>query len=203
MADGYYINAEGLTPAKENPFLRDLLDSRAVGTKTQIIKGKKGWATKSMHLIDPETGELSEDTLCLAHKTPVDRGQFVKIFVAGLHATFDLSKKARSAFTALLRQYSEENVGKNNRNDMILFTILDAENYGWKVGRSTFRSAMNELCHKKFLCPVAGGSDLYWTNPTFFHKGDRLVVVNHYVVDDGKTIQGQASQQQMTLGEDS
>lgn len=184
MSESYYVNSDGLTPATANPFVRDLLASRDVGTKAQILKGKKGWATKAAHLLDPETGELLEDTLCLAHKVAVDRGQFVKIFVAGLQATFDLSKRARSAFTALLNEYSDGSVGQDKRNDMVIFTQDMAAEHGWKVSRSTFRSAMNELCHKNFLCPVTGTSGWYWTNPTFFHRGDRLVVVNHYVTGD-------------------
>lgn len=185
MAEKYYMNAEGLEATRENPFLVALLKDE-LGTKTQLVKGKGGWASKAAHLLDPETGELlGDDTLCLAYKVAVDRQKFVKVFVSGLQAAFDLSKKARTAFTVMLQRYSDNSSCRpGDRNDMVIFSLADAEAGGWKVSRSTFRSAMNELCHKKFLCPVSGASDWYWTNPTFFHKGDRLVMVNHYVTGD-------------------
>lgn len=181
-----YVSGEGLVECEENPFLLELLGSREVGSKTNIVKGKGGWATKAAHLIDPETGEiLGEDTLCLAYKTPLDQGRFVKVYVAGLQAAFDLSKRARTAFTALLNRYSNDTSCRPGaRNDMVIFSQKTAEDAGWKASRQVFRSAMNELCHKKFLCPVVGASDWYWTNPTFFHRGDRLVMVNHYVTGD-------------------
>jgi len=186
---GNYVSSEGFTPEPENPFVRHLLDAREIGTKSQIVKGKKGWATKATSLVDPETGEVLSDQLCLAHKTAVDRGKFIKIFVAGLQATFDLSARARKAFTAMMQVYSDEPCGPAQRNDMIIFNHRMAHESDWKPSRDVFRSAMNELCLKKFLCPVEGTVDWYWTNPTFFHRGDRLVIVNHYVTGEAaKTI---------------
>ena len=180
-----YVTTEGIEAAPENPFVRDLLASRELGDKTQIIKGKKGWATKAATLLDPETGEVLADSLCLAHKTAVDRGKFVKIFVAGLQATFDLSKRAREALTAILQYHgTEAKCGPTQRNDIVIFPHHVAQQTAWRPSRQVYRSAMNELCLKKFLCPVQDTVDWYWTNPTFFHKGDRLVIVNHYVTGE-------------------
>lgn len=178
-----YVSGEGLEPSEENPFVPALLKNRAIGTRAKIVKGKAGWATKSAALVDPETGEMLGDTLCLAHKTAVDKEHFVKVYVEGLRATFDLSKRARSAFTLLLEEYNDT-ARPVLRNDMVIFSFKLARDRGWTTSQAAFRSAMNELCHKKFLCPVTGSTDWYWTNPTFFHKGDRLVIVNHYVFDE-------------------
>lgn len=180
-----YVSSEGIEAASENPFVMDLLKAREVGDKVQIIKGRRGWATKAAHLLDPETGEVLSDSLCLSHKTSVDRGKFVKIFVAGLQATFDLSKRAREALTAILQYHgTEATCGPTQRNDIIVFPYLVAQETAWSPSRQVYRSAMNELCLKKFLCPVAGTVDWFWTNPTFFHKGDRLVIINHFVTGE-------------------
>lgn len=182
-----YVSGKDLEPKPDNPFVRALLDSKEIGSKLQLVKGSKGWATKTASLFDPETGEELSDTLMLTRKIPRDKGQFIKIFVEGLKATFDLSRRARNAFAMLLQEYQDEARPKM-RNDMVIFSYAVAEKRGWTTNQANFRSAMNELCHKKFLCPVSGTSDWFWTNPTFFHKGDRLVVVTHYVMDDGKTV---------------
>jgi len=184
--DSYYTSGAGLVPARTNPFVNDMLQSKEFGEKTRLVRGKKGWATKAATLFDPETGEVISDQLCLATKQEVDNAQFVKIFVAGLHATFGLSKRGRDAFTALLRMMMDNRYKREDTNDRVMFDIHDAEKYGWRVQRGTFRSAMNELCHNKFLCPVEGASDWYWTNPTFFHRGDRLVIVSHYINRDAE-----------------
>lgn len=183
-AKSYYTTAEGIEPAKQNPFLRAFLESGAVKEKMQIVKGKKGWVAKTLDLHDPVTGELTEAAVMLATRKVVDRANHIKIYVDGLQSMFELSKRGKCALTALLKMLNEENrCGQGDRNDMISFDLDDATKYGWAVSRGTFRAGMNELCLKKFLCPVSGGNDWYWTNPTFFHKGDRIVLVNHYIVE--------------------
>lgn len=172
---GNYVSSKKITPKKNNPFLRNLLDSGDIKPKTKLLKGSKG------EVYDGLTGEIFTGTKCFLKETTVDEGLFVKVYKSGIKDVFQLSVRAQKAFAVLLEIYSTESCGSKKTNDMVSFNYRIAQESEWKPSRDVFRSAVNELCEKDFLCPVENTTEFFWINPTIFHRGSRLAMVNLYV----------------------
>lgn len=170
-----YISTKGIVAEKHNPFLQNLLQSGELKSKNKILKGPKG------EVYSNGAGEIFTGAKCFLKETTVDEGLFIKIYASGLKDIFNLSTCAQKAFAALTTIYSKESCGPKKINDMVSFNYRMAQESEWKPSKKVFRSALNELCKKKFLCPVADAPDWFWTNPTIFHRGSRLAMVNLYV----------------------
>ncbi len=66
-----------------------------------------------------------------------------------------------------------------------LYSVNSAKDYLW-VGKreymishgiksvNTFKVALNELIHQGYICKINGFTDVYWINPMYFFKGNRL-----------------------------
>jgi hypothetical protein len=129
---------------------------------------------------------VSEDVHTLKSGKNKDNGAFVYINIAKLNDITSLSKRAQKAFQVLMQEYSKDTCGAKKTNDMVTFNFRMAQESEWKPSKDVFRSAINELCHKQFLCPVADAAEWYWINPTIFYRGNRLAVVNLYVQEGAK-----------------
>ena len=132
----------------------------------------------AQELINPGTGEVSH--VSMIHEViEKDDAEFVKVFAAGVAATYDLSKTGRGVFQVILDEYQRTPMHGGFADSVELFWFGDGL-AGRNVGMSqkTFQRGLKELLEKRFLAPRSPSS--YWVNPTLFFKGDRVMFVKEY-----------------------
>ena len=108
-----------------------------------------------------------------------DDAEFVKVFAAGVSASYELSKTAQRVFQVVLDQYQRTPMNRGYADHVNLFWFDDG--IEWRdVGMSekTFQRGLKELLEKRFLHPK--GPTAFWTNPALFFKGDRVMFVKEY-----------------------
>lgn len=170
----YYITRKDVVSSKENPWAGDLAHT--------IKKGGRiaGFATTNNHsLMDRRTGEISEDMAVIGVRKVIDREEFVKFFSAGIDGVFELAKGAKDLFRIILKAYLD---AKNNPDQLYISYDAIVDDYEYSRSRATFTGSLNELCLKGFLAPVERRENLYWVNPNLFYKGDRMRIVQDYVL---------------------
>lgn len=96
-----------------------------------------------------------------------DDAEFVKVFAAGVAASYSLSKSAQGVFRVVLDLYQDGPENKGNAD----FVKLSPSGEGLDIGmaRRTFQRGLKELLEKRFIYPRDPAS--FWLNPAVFIKG--------------------------------
>lgn len=183
-----YTPRPDIQPSETNPFVGDLVDHASKGmiiknkTRGRVMMANNGFVAQKLGLHNQSTGEVLEDeSLVVAVKKAVDTEEFVKIFVGGMTALFGLSKRAYEVATCLMKSYNHGQL--SGTNDLIYFNHREAVDQGYSRKYQTYKSALNELVGAGFMAPAAKGKDWYWINPTLFYRGDRVTIINQYVLN--------------------
>ena len=136
-------------------------------------------AGRSDNLVNQQTGEV-EAISTIYKVVEKDDAEFVKVFAAGVAASYDLTKTAQRVFTAVLKVY-EETPMRGGYVDFIDLYWFDGGLCGQAIDMSekTFQRGLKELFAKSFLAPRLHNS--YWINPSLFFKGDRVRFIREYV----------------------
>jgi hypothetical protein len=146
----------------------------------QTIRSKRRWV-KSGHtedLVNSVTGEVS-GVSAIHQIEERDDAEFVKVFAAGVAASYDLTRTAQRVFQVVLDQYQRTPMSRGYADVVNLFWFGDGVE-GRDVGMSekTFQRGLKELLMKRFLWakdPVS-----FWVNPALFFKGDRVLFIKEY-----------------------
>lgn len=171
------INLRKLTYSPhENP----LLHAASVPTKRKRVYS----ALAERRLIDADTGELTH-CATIYQIEEVDTEHFVKIYTAGIAASYELSKTAQKTFCAILAEYEQQPMS-NGYAESVQLAWFDNGLCGKAIDlpERTFRRGLVELLRKKFLAPKSPHT--YWVNPALFFKGDRVQFVNEYRRKDAR-----------------
>jgi len=196
MSKDFYPKRSNIREFEENPFVASLVTSVKSRNKTVAFAGRGN------AVINQETGEMLGDTAVIGIQKQVEKTEFIKLYQAGIAAAFDLSKSGQGVLSVLLQLYRES----KNTPEVVYFNFNAAKkDFEYKFGNTTFTKGLNELLIKEFLAPVKDRQNLYWINPAYFFKGDRLRVINEYVVKSSKNIQKKledAGQQRMEFDGD-
>ena len=129
-------------------------------------------------LMNPATGEIT--AVATIHQVEErDDAEFVKVFAAGVAASYELTKTAQRVFQVVLDQYQRTPMSRGFADYVNLFWFDDGID-GRLVGMSeyTFKRGLRELIDKRFIHPKDSAS--FWTNPALFFKGDRVMFVKEY-----------------------
>ena len=168
--------------SQQLPNLRKLEYSLTVNplVHTSDIKVKQRQVRTGVRrdLVDPQTGEVS--AVATIHSIEEkDDAQFVKVFAAGLAATYDLSKTAQMTFQAILDEYQRTPMA-GGFVDTLYLAWMDGGLSGRDIGMSdkTFQRGLKELLSKGFLAPRSPNA--FWVNPSLFFKGDRVLFLREY-----------------------
>ena len=156
-----------------SPTVNPLVEPQVVSTKRRYVR-----SGRADELLDPRTGEVhGVATIHVVEER--DDAEFVKVFAAGVSASYDLSKTAQRVFQIVLDQYQRTPMSRGYADSIELYWFGDGIE-GRDVGLSerTFRRGLIELIEKRFLAPKNPTS--YWTNPALFFKGDRVAFVKEY-----------------------
>lgn len=129
-------------------------------------------------LADIETGEVVA-TSTIHQIEHVDSDHFVKVFSAGIAATYELTKTGQRTFQAILQIYENAPMS-GGFVDAIYLAWFDDGLSGQKLDMSekTFQRGLKELLYRGFLSPKA--PNLFWVNPALFFRGDRVLFMKEY-----------------------
>ena len=129
-------------------------------------------------LVNQATGEIT-GVAAIHQIEERDDAEFVKVFAAGVAASYDLTKTAQRVFQVVIDQYQRTPMSKGYADYVNLFWFGDGIE-GRDVGMSekTFQRGLKELLAKRFIYPKDSAS--FWTNPALFFKGDRVLFIKEY-----------------------
>lgn len=156
-----------------SPTINPLVEPQEVRSKRRYVRSGRG-----EDLVNPLTGEVVG--IATIHQIEErDDAEFVKVFAAGVAASYDLTKTAQRVFQVVLDQYQRTPMSRGFADYVNLFWFGDGIE-GRDVGMSefTFKRGLRELLDKKFLHPKDSAS--FWTNPALFFKGDRVRFIKEY-----------------------
>jgi hypothetical protein len=162
-----------LSKLQYSPTINPLMQPQQVTTKRRYVR-----SGRSEELINPATGEV-HGVATIHQVEERDDAEFVKVFAAGVSASYDLTQTAQRVFQVVLDQYQRTPMSKGFADYVNLFWFDDGID-GRSVGMSeyTFKRGLRELVDKSFLAPKDSAS--FWTNPALFFKGDRVMFIKEY-----------------------
>lgn len=156
-----------------SPTINPLVEPQEIKSKRRYVK-----SGRADDLINPTTGEVV-GVAAIHQIEERDDAEFVKVFAAGVAASYELTKTAQRVFQIVLDQYQRTPMSKGYADYVNLFWFGEGIE-GRDVGMSekTFQRGLKELLEKRFLYPK--GPTAYWTNPALFFKGDRIMFIKEY-----------------------
>ena len=156
-----------------SPTFNPLVEPQMLKTKRRLVK-----SGRSEDLVNPATGEIT-GVAAIHQIEERDDAEFVKVFAAGVAASYELTKTAQRVFQVVLDQYQRTPMSRGYADVVNLFWFGDGIE-GRDVGMSekTFQRGLKELLEKRFLW--AKDSASFWTNPALFFKGDRVLFIKEY-----------------------
>lgn len=156
-----------------SPLVNPLITPQEIKTKRRYVR-----SGRNEDLINSQTGEIRGVTT-IQQIEERDDAEFVKVFAAGVAASYELSKTAQRVFQVVLGQYERTPMSRGYADYVNLYWFNDGID-GHSVGMSerTFQRGLKELIEKRFLASKDGIA--FWTNPALFFKGDRVVFVKEY-----------------------
>jgi hypothetical protein len=156
-----------------SPVINPLMEPQQITSKRRYVR-----SGRADELISNASGEIvGVATIHLVEDR--DDAEFVKVFAAGVSASYELSKTAQRVFQVVLDQYQRTPMNRGYADHVNLFWFDDGIE-GRDVGMSekTFQRGLKELLEKRFLHPK--GPTAFWTNPALFFKGDRVMFIREY-----------------------
>ena len=162
-----------LSRLQYSPTINPLMQPQQVTTKRRYVRSGRG-----EDLVNTSTGEIV-GVAAIHQVEERDDAEFVKVFAAGVAASYELSKTAQRVFQVVLDQYQRTPMSRGFADHVNLFWFDDGID-GRTVGMSeyTFKRGLRELIDKSFLYPKDSAS--FWTNPALFFKGDRVMFIKEY-----------------------
>jgi hypothetical protein len=140
------------------------------------IKGKG--RHQNADVVSLETGEVTGCAV-IRRVEQVDDEQFVKVFSAGVAASFELTKTAQRVFQTILQIYQETPMSGGYAESVRLFWFGEGlDGKALDMSEKTFRRGLIELLDKKFLAPRSPNE--YWVNPHLFFRGNRVMFAREY-----------------------
>lgn len=140
------------------------------------IKAKR--RTSNADVVSLETGEVTGCAV-VRRVEEVDDEHFVKVFSAGVAASFDLTKTAQKTFHAVLEAYQRTPMSGGFAEAVSLYWFdggLDGRVLD--MSEKTFQRGLKELLAKGFISPKM--PNVYWVNPHLFFRGDRVMFAREY-----------------------
>lgn len=163
--DGY-VTTKNIEEFTENPFLEPI---KHIRTKNKI----RSVDSTEIDAVVRETGEVVGESKLVTMKE-VDESQFLKVFLNGLYSMLTLSHGGLKLLIYILIILCKTNTKKHSDDSIYLDFDSIVHDVRYKPSRTTFTSARNELCNKKFLAKQKNRRNMYYINPTRFFKGCRL-----------------------------
>lgn len=156
-----------------SPSVNPLVETQTIKTKRRLVK-----SGRTEELVNAATGEVA-GVAAIHQVEERDDAEFVKVFAAGVAASFDLSRTAQRVFSVVLDRYQSTPMAGGYADAVSLYWFGDGlEGKDCGLSERTWQRGMKELLEKRFLWPRTGSD--YWVNPSLFFKGDRVLFIKEY-----------------------
>lgn len=157
-----------------SPAANPLIEPTDVPVKKKRVRS----SLASRMLVDASTGEVTA-TAVIHQIEDKDTDEFVKVFAAGISASYELSRTGQRVFQAILQEYEQTPMSRGYA-DSIYLAWFDGGLSGREIDMSeyTFKRGLRELLDKGFIAPQA--PNIFWVNPALFFKGDRVMLIREY-----------------------
>jgi hypothetical protein len=156
-----------------SPTINPLIEPQTITSKRRYVR-----SGRSDELINPATGEV-HGVATIYQVEERDDAEFVKVFAAGVSASYELTKTAQRVFQVVLDQYQRTPMSRGYADHVNLFWFGDGiEGRDAGMSERTFQRGLKELIEKRFIASKDGTA--FWTNPALFFKGDRVIFVKEY-----------------------
>lgn len=158
---------------KLSPEVNPLLDPQSIEIKKRWVK-----SGKSEEVINTATGEIS-GVAAIHQIEDKDDEEFVKVFAAGVAASYALSRTGQRVFQSVLDEYQRTPMNRGFADAVEIYWFGEGI-AGRNIGMSepTFNRGMRELLGKGFIYPRSPTT--YWVNPSLFFKGNRVLFIKEY-----------------------
>ena len=139
---------------------------------------RKVYAGRNEELVNSVTGEVTHVSAVVTVEDRDDES-FVKVFAAGVAASYELSRTGQRVFQAILYEYERSPMRSGFAEYIELFWFND-QLCGRTIDMSekTFQRGLKELLELAFLSPRTPTT--FWVNPALFFKGDRVRFIKEY-----------------------
>ena len=131
-----------------SPLINPLVEPQQIKTKQRLVK-----SGRNEDLVNPVTGEITG--IAAIHQIEErDDAEFVKVFAAGVSATYELTKTAQRVFQVVLDQYQRTPMSRGYADSVELFWFdsgIDGRDAG--MSERTWMRGLKELLEKRFLYP--------------------------------------------------
>lgn len=162
----------------KNPFAQQAIVHTITGTRMIYSSPQKN--SDTFAAVNTSTGEIAGD-LQFGKRIKVDRTHFLKFYAEGVRMFLGLKSAGIKVFMVIYqmildsKEYQQDKIGLN-------YELMDEEVKA-EISRATFYRGIKELQNVKFLAPTFYDG-IYWINTDYVFKGDRLTLVNQYILDE-------------------
>lgn len=161
---------------RENPFKDIVIKESRFGTRMIYASPAN---IDSFALVDTTTGEA--ESLNFGKRMKVDKTQFLRLYASGIKMFFDISSAGCKVFMLVYDQLMQNQSWGADHVDLVYNLLPDDTQK--KISRSTFHRGIRELVKARFLAP-AFQQGKYWINASYVFKGNRITLVNQYILDE-------------------
>ena len=161
-----------------NPFIKDLLKQSKKG---EPLKQYSADGSKFM-IVNTNTLETAPVS-AFGTSEEVEMNRFVKLYVDGVGAIMGLKNAGKKVFGLLYMQIRGKD-GKDKDEVTLNYALIPEETKKeLKLSNTTFYRGVRELIDLKFIAPTMA-INVYYINPTYIFNGDRLVIMNQYLLKE-------------------
>lgn len=166
----------------KNPFIQSAIVHTVTGTR--MIYGSPTGDNDTFAAVNTSTGEIAGD-LQFGKRIKVDKTNFLKFYADGVRMFLGLKSAGIKVFM-IIYQNIIDSKEFNQEKIALTYELLDEE-IQKNISRATFFRGLKELKEVKFLAPTLYDG-IYWINIDYVFKGDRLTLVNQYVLDNAEEV---------------
>ena len=165
----------------KNPFMQQALVHTVTGTR--MIYGSPT-GDDTFAAVNMTTGENLGD-LQFGKRLKVDKTNFLKFYADGVRMFLGLKSAGIKVFM-IIYQSMIDSKDFNQEKIELSYDLLEPE-IQEHISRATFFRGIKELKEVNFLAPTLFDG-IYWINVDYVFKGDRLTLVNQYILEGTEEI---------------
>lgn len=160
-----------------NPFARNAVVHTVTGKR--MVFANPSEDTTRFAMVSREDGEDHGD-ISFGRRITVDKTNFLKFYADGVRMFLGLKSAGIKVFMIIYQQLLDS---REFQQDKILlnYDMLE-DDIQETISRATFFRGIAELKKVHFLAPTPADST-FWINIDYVFKGDRLTLVNQYILD--------------------
>lgn len=176
----------------KNPFKQSVIVNTIRGTRAIYASPTK---ENNFAMISRITGEYYGD-IAFGKRINVDKTEFLKLYANGVKMFLGLSPAGIKVFMLIYDILMNKSNYQTDSVELLYSLLEDHQKQG--LGRTTFFKGIKELKKVGFLASsLLEGK--YWINPDYVFKGDRLTLVNQYVMQPVLDEEKEKLQRQLTV----